>query len=400
MTKGTENFSLSGPDDIESALLEDANLNLIASLNFDQDAFEGIKATDGSSLPQAQVVAMTSSSRPRKSALKKNTKFGGVNFTEEPAKRIDDFFPDDDTIDSEYSDPKPPPRPSLKKRKKNRLTAISAMYDLDGSGELDEIEQAMRDADKDGDGNLSKREVYAIVQEQLKNKKDARQLRKIVVGLACFVFILALSNLGTSFASAILARETTADAETATITMKSTGDSVGTQSTGENIDMDALDDDQRRNRRAMVLEELASNPYGHHQHRRMAKNNTNKNKNGKNTRSNNCRDRNTICDDDPDNILFDSGVLDVKIAEKLLKKCDGSRTINLVRKWDDGSTDSEPICRPGTSVVKKNTGGNKNIMKNVKNGANTMQMISFVSSDGKATHMDCDGKFWYVVILF
>jgi Mor family transcriptional regulator len=275
---------------------------------------------------------------------------------------------DDDTEDSSDEDnhAAPAEQQSLKQRKKNRLTKVSAMYDLDGDGELDEIELAMRKYDRDGDGQLSKNEIYKIVQEQLKEKKDASQLRKVTAGLVCFVFVLALSNLGTSFASAILAKETKADSNSATMILKGTGDALGTQTSGENFDMEPLSPEENRRRRELVVKRLIDEPHGHHaHHRRMA----NKNKKGgssKNTNKKNkpskqrpggCKDASTICDtSNADEIYFDQGVIPIAIAEKILKKCDGSRTVNLLRKYDDGSTDSHTLCMPGTSVVKKNLG--------------------------------------------
>lgn len=193
---------------------------------------------------------------------------------------------DDDTEDSSDEDnhAAPAEQQSLKQRKKNRLTKVSAMYDLDGDGELDEIELAMRKYDRDGDGQLSKNEIYKIVQEQLKEKKDASQLRKVTAGLVCFVFVLALSNLGTSFASAILAKETKADSNSATMILKGTGDALGTQTSGENFDMEPLSPEENRRRRELVVKRLIDEPHGHHaHHRRMA----NKNKKGGSSKNTN-----------------------------------------------------------------------------------------------------------------
>lgn len=153
-----------------------------------------------------------------------------------------------------------------------------------------------------------------------------------------------------------------------------------------------------------MVKRLIDEPHGHHaHHRRMA----NKNKKGgssKNTNKKNkpskqrpggCKDASTICDtSNADEIYFDQGVIPIAIAEKILKKCDGSRTVNLLRKYDDGSTDSHTLCMPGTSVVKKNLGNgmdSKNIKKNKREGENENQMISFVTGR-EETHFECDGK--------
>jgi hypothetical protein len=86
-------------------------------------------------------------------------------------------------------------------------------FDLDG--ELDEAELAMMKYDVDGDGALTALEVHAIVEDLLRDRSSISAMRRIIAGLTCFVFILSLSNLGTSIASAILVKETTADTATA-----------------------------------------------------------------------------------------------------------------------------------------------------------------------------------------
>ncbi|EJK53980.1 hypothetical protein THAOC_26480, partial [Thalassiosira oceanica] len=97
------------------------------------------------------------------------------------------------------------------KKRKNRLTKISALYDLDGDGVLDEVEQAMRDRDVNNDGDLSPDEIYELVKDQLAIRKRRGQARILVAGLLCFVFMLAASSLGTSWAAAVLAKDVAAD---------------------------------------------------------------------------------------------------------------------------------------------------------------------------------------------
>ncbi|KAL7470482.1 hypothetical protein ACHAXS_010727, partial [Conticribra weissflogii] len=112
---------------------------------------------------------------------------------------------------------------SAPSKSKRELSIAAAAYDLDGDGILDETEQAMRSRDRSGRGYLTNDEIFGIVSERLSLEKDAHRLKKAVVGLFCFVFVLALSNLGTSFASAILAREMVADEEASTMTDVRTG---------------------------------------------------------------------------------------------------------------------------------------------------------------------------------
>ena len=78
------------------------------------------------------------------------------------------------------------------------LTKISAQYDFNNKGYLDEVEQLMRACDVTERGYLSKEEIKKIVEKELRTKKHVVVYKKIVVGLACLLVILALSNFGTS----------------------------------------------------------------------------------------------------------------------------------------------------------------------------------------------------------
>jgi hypothetical protein len=111
-----------------------------------------------------------------------------------------------------------------------RLSTVSKMYDIDGDGKLDEAELAMRNMDKSGRGYLSNETVYKLMREQLQMQKSLFQMKKIIAGLLVFVVILALSNLGTSFASAILAKDTTTNSESGSpqLVDKKTGEVVAT----------------------------------------------------------------------------------------------------------------------------------------------------------------------------
>lgn len=98
-------------------------------------------------------------------------------------------------------------------QQQQRLSKVSQMYDVDGDGKLDEVEKAMRDMDSREMGHLSNEKVYKILQEQMKAQKDLLSMKRFVIALAMFTFILALSNLGTAFAAARLAKDTQLTAE-------------------------------------------------------------------------------------------------------------------------------------------------------------------------------------------
>ncbi|ACI64699.1 predicted protein [Thalassiosira pseudonana CCMP1335] len=250
------------------------------------------------------------------------------------------------------------PRGGFIKKRGNMRKAVSmsdltaeerikaAKFDLDGDGMLDEAEYAMLKYDKDGDGNLGLEEIHAIVQEHLGAQRNIGQMKKLIAFLVCFVGILALSNLGTSLASAILAKETTADKDMATMQLKGTGEIMGTQSSGESFTAQPLDGETRRARRAMVVESLLADPLGEHAHRHLAK------KNGKGrgcTTANGGKDSKNC----QGKVAFDTNVMTVKEVQALKKKCDGVRNVNIKRSFPGGSEVTDSLCRAGTTVFVK-----------------------------------------------
>lgn len=248
------------------------------------------------------------------------------------------------------------PKPSLKRsnsstRKKiaKKLSFVSQVYDLDGSGELDEIEQAMRDFDKDGDGQLDMGEVHRIVTEQLKANSDVGLYKKVAAGLLCLVAILSLSNFGTSWATAILAKDTAADGATGTIQSKSTGDIVGFQDVAYTLELLELTDEEFVERRRLVDAEMAEDPnHEDHVHRRLGRR----------------LDNACTCS----KVAYDHGQISMRALSDLTAKCERGNTVNMKRKWKgkDGtiSEDIDQICSPTTNVGKKgkkkhNKKGNK-----------------------------------------
>jgi len=246
----------------------------------------------------------------------------------------------------------------------NRLTKISAMYDLDGDGVLDEIEQAMRNRDVNNDGNLGNAEVYKIVRDQLKNQSDVHLYKRMAGGLVCLVAILSLSNFATSWASAILAQDTVADPVTGTIQSKATGEVMGYQNVGYEIDLEPLTDEEFEERRLLVDSEMGEDPdHEDHVHRRLGRKD----------------DRNKLTT----KIGYDHGKLKEKDLQELIRKCDGVNTVSMKRKWRnlDGSDDYDvdTICGPGTTVSKK---GKKKKNKNKTKTRVVEEQVKFKRGDG------------------
>jgi len=117
----------------------------------------------------------------------------------------------------------------------SNLSVVSKRYDLENKGYLDENEKMMRKFDKNNDGAMDLREVYNIVaevrrqqNELAKDRKKMITMRKIIIGLVFFLFVLALSMLGVSFAAAKLAKDTRVNPETKSLTDKSSGETLAT----------------------------------------------------------------------------------------------------------------------------------------------------------------------------
>jgi len=87
-------------------------------------------------------------------------------------------------------------------------SAASQKWDLNGDGVLDDAELALKDM-ADGEDELDAKKVYDLMQEHLQTQKTLWKFKKIAGAFSVVIIILALSNLGTSFAAAFLAKDTT-----------------------------------------------------------------------------------------------------------------------------------------------------------------------------------------------
>jgi len=251
------------------------------------------------------------------------------------------------------------------KSRRPRLSKISSMYDLNGDGCLDEIEQAMRDRDVDNSGNLDNREVHAVIQDQLKNQSDVRLYKKVAAALTCLVAILSLSNFATGWASAILSKDTVADPESGTIQSKSSHEIIGINSVANEFDLESLTDEEFEERRLLVDAEMEEDPdHEYHVHRRLGK------KNNKNSST-------------KTKVAYDHGKIREEDLMKLIRKCDGVNTVSIKRKWQDGDFDVDTICGPGTTVVEKGKmKSNKSKTKRRRVDQQVKLRRKFVSSNG------------------
>lgn len=192
-----------------------------------------------------------------------------------------------------------------------KLSSISRMYDVEGDGELNDVELAMRDLDKSNRGYLTNDKVYNMMLEQMATQKQLFRTRRIMFVLLALVVILALANLGTSFAAAHLAKDTTNN-ENEEISNKQTGEALSTQSTIDDIEMqrtNSVGEDGRRN--------LCSS-----------------------------EDGDVKCETDS----FLS--IDWSTCSRMMRHCKRGNTVSLSRTWTNGDTTSFIVC-PFTGTISK-----------------------------------------------
>lgn len=134
------------------------------------------------------------------------------------------------------------------------LSKSTRAWDLDGDGKLDDAELALKNLDQSHKGTLSKEQMYGLMKENLKTQHELFKMKKVVIGLSIVTFILSLSNLGTSFAAAILSKDTTTSG--GVLIDKHTGQVVKTDSRVNNYksDPDATERLRRQRRLECVTE--------------------------------------------------------------------------------------------------------------------------------------------------
>lgn len=132
------------------------------------------------------------------------------------------------------------------------LSKSSRAWDLDGDGQLDDAELALKAMDKERTGDLSKEQLYGLMTDNLNTQRELFKMKKVVMALAGITCILALSNLGTSFAAAILSKDTMASH--GALVEKSTGLALKTDSWTNIVHEDKEATDARRQRRLQDCE--------------------------------------------------------------------------------------------------------------------------------------------------
>jgi len=329
-----------------------------------------------------------------------------------------------------------------KKGEKNpKLSLVSKAYDLDGDGKLDDAEQIMRDADSSGRGFLTNEEIYELVHNEIRAKRSAGYMKRLVVGLICFVGLLALANLGTSLAAGILAKDLKAEEAKYTgeeedssedtlpaMKIKDTDEIAAAQSIAETFEVEEMSPEEIESRKLQVLEEMEDDPHSH-AHRRNLKSCLNYDVMDR-TPGSRPRNNGQMCSG---KITWDNRRIPEEQFTALESKCKRQQNVYVKRKWGDGQRKNsrrdcvcgrntsvvvkeKKVCRSGANCNKKNT--NKNTMtstvveettkkvvvrKNPNKKNNQGKKNQYVDreviiqrDDGDTLHADCTDGICYV----
>ena len=253
------------------------------------------------------------------------------------------------------------------------INSDNNLYDMDGDGKLDAIEQTMMKYDKNGDGRFSNAEIYQIIEDQLAIERRAGRMKMMITGMSCFLMVLALSNLGTSFAAMFLSKELVSDGEV--MRMQGTGELAAVQSVAETLDLTPLSAEEYQERKLMVLRDLELDPHSH-THRRLKM---------KSSKDSKCKS--DLCDGA---LTFDSGKIEEKDFRVIEEKCKQQKNVKI-RRAKEFDRQADSICSAGTSIVVKQKNG-KNNGKNKSNGKDREVIIR--NPNGKRMNVDCVGDNW------
>lgn len=141
----------------------------------------------------------------------------------------------------------------LRQRSTKKLSVASKAYDTDHTGQLDEAQRRMRELDKSGRGFIKNEELYEEFRQNLQTQKELLSLKRLVYVLIALVIIISLATLGTSFAAAILAKDTTTT--NGVLVVKGDGEAVATQSNGETFLVTVETEEERRRRHLQVIDD-------------------------------------------------------------------------------------------------------------------------------------------------
>jgi len=215
------------------------------------------------------------------------------------------------------------PSPEDKTTKKNtigirKLSTFSKKYDVNGDGVLDDAEMAMRVMDTSGRGYLTNDKVHVLVLEEMKTQKQLFRTRRIALVLLALVVILAVANLGTSFAAAHLAKDTTTSSS-AELTDKNTHEVLSTQTSAESIEFEPSVVAPDGGRRLCTADD----------------------------------------DEDVECLTKSFHTISATMCDAMIAHCVRGNTVNLKRTWTNGDVTSFNVCPFKSGTISAHAGKSK-----------------------------------------
>jgi len=180
----------------------------------------------------------------------------------------DEFgFPMTPTPPRAGANPPNSPRPTIVQR---GLTEVSKKYDRGGKGFLNPTEQALRSLDQENKGYLELDQIFMIMdslQSEQKRSSDliddiraehkrAVSFKRAVIVLSCFVVLLAVANIGTSFVAVKLVKDMQVGGSNNNDLVTMDGQRVGTTSKVTEYSFDSLPKDMPEDTRRRHLADI------------------------------------------------------------------------------------------------------------------------------------------------
>lgn len=196
---------------------------------------------------------------------------------------------------------------------RSKLSNVGEKYDINGDGKLDEAEQQLRNMDKSGRGYLTNEKVYTLMQDHIETQNQLLKTRKVMFALLALVVILALSNLGTSFAAASLAKDTSTNSNEQ-LTHKSSGEALSTQTTEDSFPIERVTIDETGRRRLCIKSEVGESKEG--------------------------EEKDILLQCEVESYLR----MGQKDCRRMTKNCQRGNTVTVRRMWPTGEESSFNIC--------------------------------------------------------
>jgi hypothetical protein len=197
----------------------------------------------------------------------------------------------------------------------------SKMWDLDGDGVLDDAELALKNMAA-GNADIDKQEIYKLMQEHISVQRSLWKFKQIAAAFFVLIVILGIANVGTSFAAAIIAKDTTASGGN----LKEKGESgvtLGTQTYADQTDVFVEPSDVK-------LSKLGGTCSGFYNCAPGLV----------------CNPDTEECENDPNRTIFSTLEINVEQGKAMVEECKQGRTVFLDRKFTHGTDMQLAICPP------------------------------------------------------